>query len=136
MPAVINIIQGDIIMSFEFIRKLPTPTDIKRDFPVPERVAELKKERDKEIADVITGRSDKFLAIIGPCSADNEDAVLDYTLRLKKVQEKIADKVLIIPRVYTNKPRTTLAIKVCSTSLTQRKSLTFLLDLLLSEKCT
>ena len=63
------------------------------------------KERDKEIADVITGRSDKFLAIIGPCSADNEDAVLDYTLRLKKVQEKIADKVLIIPRVYTNKPR-------------------------------
>ena len=53
-------------MSFEFIRKLPTPTDIKRDFPVPERVAELKKERDKEIADVITGRSDKFLAIIGP----------------------------------------------------------------------
>ena len=107
MPAVINIIQGDIIMSFEFIRKLPTPTDIKRDFPVPERVAELKKERDKEIADVITGRSDKFLAIIGPCSADNEDAVLDYTLRLKKVQEKIADKVLIIPRVYTNKPRTT-----------------------------
>ena len=94
-------------MSFEFIRKLPTPTDIKRDFPVPERVAELKKERDKEIADVITGRSDKFLAIIGPCSADNEDAVLDYTLRLKKVQEKIADKVLIIPRVYTNKPRTT-----------------------------
>ena len=65
MPAVINIIQGDIIMSFEFIRKLPTPTDIKRDFPVPERVAELKKERDKEIADVITGRSDKFLAIIG-----------------------------------------------------------------------
>ena len=107
MPAVINIIQGDIIMSFEFIRKLPTPTDIKRDFPVPERVAELKKERDKEIADVITGRSDKFLAIIGPCSADNEDAVLVYTLRLKKVQEKIADKVLIIPRVYTNKPRTT-----------------------------
>lgn len=94
-------------MSFEFIRKLPTPTDIKRDFSVPERVAELKKERDKEIADVITGRSDKFLAIIGPCSADNEDAVLDYTLRLKKVQEKIADKVLIIPRVYTNKPRTT-----------------------------
>ena len=60
MPAVINIIQGDIIMSFEFIRKLPTPTDIKRDFPVPERVAELKKERDKEIADVIPARSVPF----------------------------------------------------------------------------
>lgn len=94
-------------MSFEFIRKLPTPTEVKNELPVPKNVAALKTQRDKEIADVITGRSDKFLAIIGPCSADNEDAVLDYTLRLKKVQEKIADKVLIIPRVYTNKPRTT-----------------------------
>lgn len=94
-------------MSFEFIRKLPTPTEVKNELPVPKNVAALKTQRDKEIADVITGRSDKFLAIIGPCSADNEDAVLDYTLRLKKVQEKISDKVLIIPRVYTNKPRTT-----------------------------
>ena len=94
-------------MSFEFIRKLPSPTEIKAEFPVPEKTAVLKAERDKEIADVITGKSDKFLAIIGPCSADNEDAVLDYTLRLKKVQEKIKDKVIIIPRVYTNKPRTT-----------------------------
>lgn len=94
-------------MSFEFIRKLPSPTEIKAEFPVPEKTAALKAERDKEIADVITGKSDKFLAIIGPCSADNEDAVLDYTLRLKKVQEKIKDKVIIIPRVYTNKPRTT-----------------------------
>ena len=94
-------------MSFEFIRKLPTPTEVKNELPVPKNVAALKTQRDKEIADVITGKSDKFLAIIGPCSADNEDAVLDYTLRLKKVQEKIADKVLIIPRVYTNKPRTT-----------------------------
>ena len=94
-------------MSFEFIRKLPSPTEIKAEFPVPEKTAALKAERDKEIADVITGKSDKFLAIIGPCSADNEDAVLDYTLRLKKVQEKIKDKVIINPRVYTNKPRTT-----------------------------
>ena len=101
-------------MSFEFIRKLPTPTEIKEEFPVPEKLAALKAQRDKEIADVITGKSDKFLAIIGPCSADNEDAVLDYLTRLskvqeklKKVQEKIADKVLIVPRVYTNKPRTT-----------------------------
>ncbi len=94
-------------MSFEFIRKLPTPTEIKNELPVPEKVAALKAQRDKEIADVITGKSDKFLAIIGPCSADNEDAVLDYTLRLKKVQEKLEDKILIIPRVYTNKPRTT-----------------------------
>ena len=94
-------------MSFEFVRKLPTPTEIKDEFPVPEHVMNKKSLRDKEIADVITGKSDKFIVIIGPCSADNEDAVLDYTLRLKKVQEKIKDKIIIIPRVYTNKPRTT-----------------------------
>ena len=94
-------------MSFEFVRKMPTPKEIKDEFPVPEHVMNKKSLRDKEIADVITGKSDKFIVIIGPCSADNEDAVLDYTLRLKKVQEKIKDKVIIIPRVYTNKPRTT-----------------------------
>ena len=94
-------------MSFEFVRKLPTPKEIKDEFPVPEHVMNKKSLRDKESADVITGKSDKFIVIIGPCSADNEDAVLDYTLRLKKVQEKIKDKVIIIPRVYTNKPRTT-----------------------------
>lgn len=71
-------------MSFEFVKKLPAPNEIKRDFPVPERIARLKAQRDAEIRDVITGKSDKFLAIIGPCSADNEAAVLDYTLRLKK----------------------------------------------------
>ncbi len=94
-------------MSFNFIRQLPSPAEIKEQFPVPADIATLKAERDKEIADVITGKSDKFIAIIGPCSADNEDAVLDYTLRLKKVQEKIKDKVIVIPRIYTNKPRTT-----------------------------
>ena len=94
-------------MSFEFIRKLPTPSEIKEQYPVPKHIALLKAARDNEIADVITGKSNKFLAIIGPCSADNEDAVLDYTLRLKKVQEKVQDKIIIIPRVYTNKPRTT-----------------------------
>jgi len=94
-------------MSFEFIRKLPTPAEIKEQYPVPDDVAEMKAKRDQEIADVFTGKSDKFLMIIGPCSADNEDAVIDYISRLKKVQEKISDKVLIIPRIYTNKPRTT-----------------------------
>lgn len=94
-------------MSFNFIRLLPSPQEIKEQYPVPERIAKLKQERDQEIKDIITGKSDKFIAIIGPCSADNEDAVLDYSLRLKKVQEKIKDKVIIIPRVYTNKPRTT-----------------------------
>ena len=87
-------------MSFEFVRKLPTPKEIKDEFPVPEHVMNKKSLRDKEIAAVITGKSDKFIVIIGPCSADNEDAVLDYTLRLKKVQEKIKDKVTIIPTGY------------------------------------
>lgn len=94
-------------MSFEFIRKLPTPEEIKEQYPVPKEIAEMKAKRDAEIADVFTGKSDKFLMIIGPCSADNEDAVLDYISRLAKVQEKIKDKILVIPRIYTNKPRTT-----------------------------
>ena len=94
-------------MGFEFIKKLPTPAEIKQQYPVPERVVQIKKERDEEIRKVFTGESDKFLAIIGPCSADNEDSVCDYISRLVPVQEKIKDKVIIIPRIYTNKPRTT-----------------------------
>lgn len=94
-------------MSFEFIRKLPTPAEIKEQYPVPVEIAEMKAERDQEIADVFAGKSDKFLMIIGPCSADNEDAVIDYISRLAKVQEKVKEKILIIPRIYTNKPRTT-----------------------------
>ena len=94
-------------MSFEFIKKLPTPEEIRNQYPLDAELQALKEKRDAEIRDVFTGKSDKFLAIIGPCSADNEDAVCDYLLRLRKVQEKIEDKVLIIPRVYTNKPRTT-----------------------------
>ncbi len=94
-------------MGFEFIKKLPTPEQIRGQYPISDRLKALKEERDREIRDVFTGRSNKFLVIIGPCSADNEDAVLDYLTRLIKVQEKIQEKVLIIPRVYTNKPRTT-----------------------------
>ena len=94
-------------MSFEFIRKLPTPAEIREQYPLPKNLVELKKQRDSEIADVFTGKSDKFIMIIGPCSADNEPAVLDYVSRLAKVQEKIKDRVIIIPRIYTNKPRTT-----------------------------
>ena len=95
-------------MGFEFIKKLPTPDEIRNQYPIAAKIKALKEKRDQEIrGDVFTGKSDKFLAIIGPCSADNEDAVCDYLLRLRKVQDKIADKVLIIPRVYTNKPRTT-----------------------------
>lgn len=94
-------------MSFEFIRKLPTPAEIREKYPLPENLAKIKTERDAQIADVFTGKSDKFLMIIGPCSADNETAVLDYVNRLAKVQEKIKDKIIVIPRIYTNKPRTT-----------------------------
>ena len=94
-------------MGFSFIKKLPTPEEIRNEYPIDSSIHALKEKRDQEIRDVFTGKSDKFLAIIGPCSADNEDAVCDYLLRLRSVQEKIADKVLIIPRVYTNKPRTT-----------------------------
>lgn len=94
-------------MGFTFLKKLPTPDEIRNQYPIDAEIQKLKAQRDQEIRDVFTGKSDKFLAIIGPCSADNEDAVCDYLLRLRKVQDKIADKVLIIPRVYTNKPRTT-----------------------------
>lgn len=94
-------------MSFEFLRKLPTPDEIKEEFPLPANLVTLKKARDEEIRKVFTGESDKFLMVIGPCSADNEDAVCDYVSRLAKIQDKIADKIIIIPRIYTNKPRTT-----------------------------
>lgn len=94
-------------MSFKFIRQLPAPEEIKEQYPVPEHLVKLKADRDAKIADVFTGKSDKFIVIVGPCSADNEPALLDYVERLSKVQEKIKDKIIIIPRVYTNKPRTT-----------------------------
>ena len=94
-------------MGLEFINKLPTPAEIREQFPIPAELAALKEKRDAKIRKVITGESDKFLVIIGPCSADNVTAVLDYTSRLVKVQDKVKDKIIIIPRVYTNKPRTT-----------------------------
>ena len=94
-------------MSFEFIKKLPTPQEIREKYPLSEELAAIKKARDEEIRKVFTGESDKFLVIIGPCSADNEEAVLDYAGRLAKVNEKVGDKLILIPRIYTNKPRTT-----------------------------
>ncbi len=93
-------------MEMEFLRKLPTPQELKEQFPVSEKVKQIKDARDKEIRAIFEGNSDKLLLIIGPCSADNEDAVLDYISRLKKVQEKVEEKILIVPRIYTNKPRT------------------------------
>lgn len=94
-------------MGMEFLRKLPIPKNIKEQFPLPDRFKALKEKRDNEIRDILSGKSDKLLLIIGPCSADCEDSVLDYISRLRKVQDKVSDKLLIIPRIYTNKPRTT-----------------------------
>lgn len=94
-------------MSFEYIQKLPTPDEIREQFPFPAELLEIKKQRDKEIKDVLTGQSNKFLVIIGPCSADNEDSVCDYVSRLAKVNEDVKDRLILIPRIYTNKPRTT-----------------------------
>lgn len=94
-------------MSFEFVTKLPTPSEIREQLPLPAELAKLKERRDAEIKDVLTGKSNKFLVIIGPCSADNEDSVCDYVNRLAKVNEKVQDKLILIPRIYTNKPRTT-----------------------------
>lgn len=94
-------------MSFEFIRKLPTPAEIKEQYPLPAGLAEIKADRDTEIRDVITGKSSKFLLVVGPCSADNEDSVCDYVSRLAALNDKVKDKVILIPRIYTNKPRTT-----------------------------
>ena len=90
-----------------FKRKLPIPKEIKEEFPVSPEVAALRAAQLKEMADIFEGKSDKLILVIGPCSADSEAPVLDYISRLKKVQEKVADKILIVPRIYTNKPRTT-----------------------------
>ena len=90
-----------------FKRKLPVPMEIKEQYPLTQELARVKEERDAIIADVFTGKSDKMILVIGPCSADREDAVLEYCERLAKLQEKVADRLILIPRVYTNKPRTT-----------------------------
>ena len=91
----------------EFLRKLPIPQQIKNRYPLTEELAKLKQERDNEIKDIFEGKSDKFMLIIGPCSADNREAVLDYISRLRLLQDEVKDKIFIIPRIYTNKPRTT-----------------------------
>ena len=94
-------------MNLEFTRKLIIPKEIKEMYPVSDRMAEIKAKRDVELKQIFSGESDKFILVIGPCSADREDAVLDYISRLQKLQEKVEDKIFIIPRIYTNKPRTT-----------------------------
>ena len=89
-------------MGVTYVKEVISPEELFERYPLPEAHKKLKAEKDKEIAKVFTGESDKFLVIVGPCSADNEDAVCDYTTRLAKVQEKVADKLIIIPRIYTN----------------------------------
>ena len=94
-------------MNMNFLRKLPIPQQIKARYPLTADLQKIKEERDKEIQKVFAGESDKFLLIIGPCSADSREPVLEYISRLKRVEEQVKDKIVIIPRIYTNKPRTT-----------------------------
>lgn len=93
-------------MQMKHVQELPTPEELKKEFPVTEEIVAVKEKRDQEIQDIFTGKDDCFLLIIGPCSADREDAVLAYMTRLAELQEKVKDRILMIPRVYTNKPRT------------------------------
>ena len=94
-------------MQMHFHRKLPIPQEVKKEFSLTEHMIKVKEQRDEEIRKVFDGTSDKFILIIGPCSADHSEPVLEYIERLKKVEEQVSDKILMIPRIYTNKPRTT-----------------------------
>ena len=94
-------------MRMNFHKKLPIPKEVKAEFPLTEQMKKVKAERDAEIKAIFEGRSDKFILVIGPCSADHKDPVLEYLSRLRRLNEQVADKILIIPRIYTNKPRTT-----------------------------
>ena len=93
-------------MKMKHIQELPTPEELKAAFPLTKEIMDVKQRRDREIEKIFTGKDSRFLLIIGPCSADREDAVMEYMEKLAKVQEKVRDKIFMIPRVYTNKPRT------------------------------
>lgn len=94
-------------MNMNFKRKLPIPMEIKEQYPITYKLEQMKAKRDGEIKAIFESRDDRFILVIGPCSADNDDSVIDYISRLRTVQDKVSDKILIIPRIYTNKPRTT-----------------------------
>ena len=94
-------------MQMNFHRKLPIPQDVKKEYPLTPRMEQVKAARDESIRAVFEGRSDKFILIIGPCSADHSEPVLEYISRLRRLEEQVSDKIIIIPRIYTNKPRTT-----------------------------
>lgn len=107
MAVKIKIYTGVINMNMNFKCKLPIPKEVKEQYPVTAELQKIIDERNSHIADIIKGQDDRLLLIIGPCSADHEDSVLDYVNRLRGVQEKVSDKIFIVPRIYTNKPRTT-----------------------------
>lgn len=94
-------------MNMKFYRKLPIPKEIKEQFPISKELSELREKCVNEMKEIFSGKSDRFLLIIGPCSADKEDSVIEYISRLRTVQDKVSDKIMIVPRIYTNKPRTT-----------------------------
>ncbi|MBR5288950.1 MAG: 3-deoxy-7-phosphoheptulonate synthase [Clostridia bacterium] len=94
-------------MHMNFHRKLPIPMEVKEEFPLTEKMMQVKAQRDEEIGSVFAGNSDKFILVVGPCSADHKEPVLEYIERLRRLYEQVADKMIIIPRIYTNKPRTT-----------------------------
>ena len=93
--------------NMDFKRKLPVPKEVKEQYPITAELAAIKENRDRLIAEVFTGKSERMVLVIGPCSADREDAVLEYCTRLASLQEKVADQLILIPRVFINKPRTT-----------------------------
>jgi 3-deoxy-7-phosphoheptulonate synthase len=94
-------------MSFQYLLKMPDADEVLKSMPLPAKLDKIKQQRDREIKSVFTGESEKFLVIIGPCSADDEDSVCEYVSRLSELQEKVKEKLILIPRIYTNKPRTT-----------------------------
>ena len=99
--------KGCFLMRMNFHRRLPLPEEVKEEYPLTEKMRKIKAERDESIKAVFDGHSDKFILIIGPCSADHSEPVLEYISRLRRIEEQVSDKIVIIPRVYTNKPRTT-----------------------------
>lgn len=103
---ILFLLEGRKIMNMRKIQELPTPEELKEAFPLSEEIQKIKEKRDQEIEAIFTGKDKRLILIIGPCSADREDAVLEYMHKLAKVQEQVKDKIFMIPRVYTNKPRT------------------------------
>ena len=94
-------------MSFRYIAEIPTSREIREMMPLPEKLRQVKEERDREIWEIFLGKDPRFLLVIGPCSADREEPVMEYIHRLALLQEEVKDRILMIPRIYTNKPRTT-----------------------------